>query len=126
MAYEEGQGHERFVFRFAEKGSDGKYRGQDSNLHTKRHLNLNQACLPISPPRRDRKRVPPDSSFSSRIRRSSILTLREEFFRWLRSIFEEFADESQTCSATYERRMVRKWDASPPLFSAVFFKGAIF
>ncbi len=80
MALEEGQGHEHFVFRLAEKGSDGKYRGQDSNLHTKRHLILNQACLPISPPRRDRKRVPPVSSFSSRIRRSSILTLREDFF----------------------------------------------
>ena len=31
--------------------SPKKYRGQDSNLHTVRHLILSQACLPISPPR---------------------------------------------------------------------------
>jgi hypothetical protein len=29
-----------------------RYREQDSNLHTLRHLILSQACLPIPPPRR--------------------------------------------------------------------------
>jgi hypothetical protein len=47
--------------------------------------------------------VPPDFSFSSRIRRSSILTLREDFFQWLRSVFDEFEVESRTCSAACER-----------------------
>ncbi len=33
-------------------GLEGKYRGQDSNLHKLAHLILSQARLPIPPPRR--------------------------------------------------------------------------
>lgn len=46
-----------------------RYREQDSNLHTLRHLILSQACLPIPPPRRfaDGKLPLPDKKTSGEV-----------------------------------------------------------
>ncbi len=44
-----------------------KCRGQDLNLHAVRHLALNQACLPIPPPRQGVAPHDPDRHAGHRI-----------------------------------------------------------
>lgn len=51
---------------FSRPDKEVKYREQDSNLHTLRHLNLNQACLPI-PPSRLRALALPQTGFLAQV-----------------------------------------------------------